>query len=265
MENERILPPTPYEPGPDNLCGCLFFLLFVVEFIQILSYRNEKNLETDGFNTSSDNPFITTVVLHDTESTFCLDGTVHSEKCSMYAFQVLHDFMMHGGELPVDPDGAIFISFLSSFRIRAPGAVFAGIDLFLTSVVVPLHMLAVLKMERLPVGTTHDAISYNWKVHCAERILMILFICRFLFEHRELHVLFHTILFTEDIVVIRTIAGIRHRILWIEAINVLKALHERYKAVHVRTVLVHIDYCYVFISNTDLDIVCREQLIILNF
>ena len=236
-----------------------------MEFIQVLPYRNEKNLESDGFNPSSNDPAVTTIVLHDPESAFRLDGTVHSEKGSLYAFQVLHDFMMHGGELPVDPDGAIFISFLTSFRIRAPGAVFAGIDLFLTSVVVPLYMLAVLQVERLPIWTAHDAIFPDWEIHCPELILMILFICRFLFEHRELHVLFHTILFTEDIVVIRTIAGIRHRILWIEAINVLKALHERYKAVHVSTVLVHIDYCYVFISNTDLDIVCREQLIILNF
>ena len=114
--NERILPPTPYESGADNLCGCLCFLLFVVEFIQILPYRNEENLESDGFNPSSNNPAVTTVVLHDPESAFRLDGTVHSEKDTMYAFQVLHDFMMHGGELPVDPDSAIFISLLTSFR-----------------------------------------------------------------------------------------------------------------------------------------------------
>jgi len=180
----------------------------------------------------------------------------------MYAFQVLHDFMMHGGELPINPDGAIFISPLATFRIRTPGAVFAGIDLFLASVVVPLHMLAVLQMERLPIWTPHEAILPDREIHCPEWILIILFIYCFHFEHRELHVLLHTILFTEDIVVIRTIAGIRYTILWIEAINVLKALHERYKAVHVRTILVLIDYYNVFISNTDLDIICWEQLII---
>ena len=143
-DNERILPPTPYESGADNLCGRLCFLLFVVEFIQILPYRNKKYLESDRSDTSSNNPVITAVILHDPESAFCLDGTVHSEKGSMYAFQVLHDFMMHGGELPIDPDSTVFISLLTSFRIGAAGAVFACIDLFLASVVVPPHMLAVL-------------------------------------------------------------------------------------------------------------------------
>ena len=117
-------------------------------------------------------------------------------------------------------------------------------------------------MERFPVGTAHDAIISDRKVHCPERILMILFICRFLLEHRELHVLFHTVLFAEDIVVIRAVTGIRDRILWIEAINVLKVLHQRYKAVHVRTLLVHIDYRDVFIRNADLDVIGRKELVI---
>ena len=113
-------------------------------FIQILPYRNEKNLEPDVFDASSDDPAVTTIVLHDPESAFRLDGTVHSEKGSMYAFQVLHDFVMHGSELPIDADCAVLIGLLAPLRIRAAGAVFTGIDLFLASVAVPPYMLAVL-------------------------------------------------------------------------------------------------------------------------
>ena len=137
---ERILPPTPYEFDADNLCGCLCYLWFVVEFIQILLYKNEENLESDEINPSSNDSVVTTVVLHEPKSAFRLDGTVHSEKASMYAFQVLHDFMMHGGVPPVNPDGAIFISLLTPAPHKGTRSSRRRYRALPASVVVPLRI-----------------------------------------------------------------------------------------------------------------------------
>ena len=70
------------------------------------------------------------------------------------------------------------------------------------------------------------------------------------------------ILFTENIVIIRAVTGIRYRIFGVESINIMELIHEGDETVHIWTVLVHINNRYILIRHTDLDIIRREQLVI---
>ena len=59
------------------LCGSCCFFLFIVIFIKIVSNRNKKYFEQYRFYSSSDSPFVPTVVFYDAKCTFCLNGSVH--------------------------------------------------------------------------------------------------------------------------------------------------------------------------------------------
>ena len=117
-------------------------------------------------------------------------------------------------------------------------------------------------MKRLTIRAAHDSVLTDLEIDSTERILMILLIRRFLLEHRELHIFLHAVLLTEDVVVIGSVTGICNRILRVETIDVPKSIHQRNKAVHVCTILVYVNNCYIFICNSDLDVVCRKQLVI---
>ena len=60
-----------------SLCGSCCFFLFIVIFIKIVSNRNKKYFEQYRFYSSSDSPFVPTVVFYDAKCTFCLNGPVH--------------------------------------------------------------------------------------------------------------------------------------------------------------------------------------------
>ena len=59
------------------LYGSCCFFLFIVIFIKIVSNRNKKYFEQYRFYSSSDSPFVPTVVFYDAKCTFCLNGSVH--------------------------------------------------------------------------------------------------------------------------------------------------------------------------------------------
>ena len=59
------------------LCGSCCFFLFIVILIKIVSNRNKKYFEQYRFYSSSDSPFVPTVVFYDAKCTFCLNGSVH--------------------------------------------------------------------------------------------------------------------------------------------------------------------------------------------
>ena len=83
-------------------------------------------------------------MFYDTESSLGLDRTVHSEKCSVYAFQVLYHFLVHGCQLLVNADRPVSFGLLTFLGIGTAGAVFTAVYLFLPSVSVSFHMLPVL-------------------------------------------------------------------------------------------------------------------------
>ena len=231
-------------------------------FIKILSDRNEKYFKPDGFDASTHDSLVPSVIFHDSKSTFCLYGSVHSQECSMDTLQVVYNLLMHGSELMVDPYSSVLIALFTLLCIRASGAVLASVYLLLPPVGVTLYMTAALKMKGLPIRTPHDTVWPDREVNRPERILTILPVRCFLLEHGELHVLFHTVLFTEDVVVIGTISGICYRVLRIKTVGITEPVHERNKAIHIGPVLVYIDHGNIFVGNTDLYIICGKQLVI---
>ncbi len=59
--------------------------------------------------------------------------------------------------------------------------------------------------------------------------------CRWFFflKHWEFHIFFQSILFTENIVIIRAVTGIRYRIFGVESINIMELIHEGDETVHI--------------------------------
>lgn len=202
-------------------------------FIEIVSDRDEENFELYRFYTSSHNPFVPAIIFHDPKGTFCLYGTIHSQECPMDALQVVYHFLMHGGKLMVDSHSSVLIALFTSFRIRTSRAILASIYFLLPAIVVPLYMTAVLKTKGLSVRTSHDSVCPDREVDYTKRILMVLSVGCFLLEHGELHVLLHTVLFTEDVIVVRTVPGICDRVLRIKSVDIPELIHERNKAVHI--------------------------------
>ena len=64
--------------------------------IEIVPDRDKENFEPYGINTSSHDPFIPAVILHDPKGAFCLYGTIHSQERPMDALQVVYHFLVHG-------------------------------------------------------------------------------------------------------------------------------------------------------------------------
>ena len=112
--------------------------------------RDKENFEPYGINTSSHDPFIPAVILHDPKGAFCLYGTIHSQERPMDILQVVYHFLMHGGQLMVDPHGSVLIAFSASYCIRTSGAVLASVYFLLPSIGAPLYIAAVLQMKGLP-------------------------------------------------------------------------------------------------------------------
>ena len=202
-------------------------------FIEIVPDRNEKYFEPYRIYTSSHYPFVPAIILHDPKGTFCLYGSIHSQEHSVDALQVVYHFLMHGGKLMVDSHSPVLIALFASFCIRTSRAILASIYFLLPAIVVPPYMAAVLKMKGLSVRTSHDSVCPDREVNGPKRILMVFPVCCLLLEHGELHVFFHTVLFTKDVVVVRTVSGICDRVLRIKAVDIPELIHKRNKAVHI--------------------------------
>ena len=105
-------------------------------FIKIVSDRNEKYFKQYRFYSSSDNSFVPPIVFHDTKSTFCLDGSVHPQKCSLDTFEIFYHFLMHRCKFAVDPNSTVFICLFTLFCVWTAGAIFTLIHFFLTPILV---------------------------------------------------------------------------------------------------------------------------------
>ena len=117
-------------------------------------------------------------------------------------------------------------------------------------------------MECFIVRTSHDTLLINSEVNCTKWIFMIFLILSFLFKHWKFHILFNSVLFTENIIVVWAISSICHRIFGIESISLFEVLHQRNETIHIRTIMVHVNNCNIFICYTNLYIICWQKLII---
>ena len=169
---------------------------------------------------------------------------------------------MHRCKFTVAPNDTVFICLFTLFCVWTSGTVLTLVVFFLTSILVSLYVFSIPKIKVFPVWTTHNSVFTNWKIYRSEWIFTILPVSSLFLEHGEFHILFHSMLFTKDVIVVRTISGICHWILRIKAICSIKLVHQRNKTIHVWAILIYINNSNVFIRNTNLHIVSWKQLVI---
>jgi len=141
---KSITPLTPQIGFLTVLCSFQFPHLFVVEFIEILSDRNKINFQANRIDSSSRDSFVPTVTFYDSKCSFGLDGSIHSEQSTMDTFQIFYHFFMHSGKFMVDSHRSVFIGLFTFVCIWTSATVFTLVYFFLSSVLIPFYMLAVL-------------------------------------------------------------------------------------------------------------------------
>lgn len=124
----------------------------------------------------------------------------------------------------VEPNGTVLSVFYIVLHMDSRNNLHTDILLPVVHTCFPLHF-TILKIKAFPVWTTHDSVLPDWEIYCTKWIFMILLVSSFFLEHGELHIFFHSMLLTEDVIVVRTISGICDWILWIETIYILKLVH----------------------------------------
>ena len=67
--------------------------------------------------------------------------------------------------------------------------------------------------------------------------------------------------FAVQVVVVRAVTGVRYGILRIEAVQIMKLLHQRHEAIHIGAVVVDVCHGDILIRHADLYVVCRQQLL----
>ena len=132
---------------------------------------------------------------------------------------------MHRCKFAVDPYSTVFICLFTLFCIWTAGAIFTLIHFFLTPILVPFYVFSILKIKAFPIWTTHDSAFPDWKIYCTKWIFMILLVCSLFLEHGKFHIFFHSMLPTEDVIVVRTISSICYWVLRIKAICSIKLVH----------------------------------------
>ena len=93
--------------------------MFVIEFIEVETDRNQENLQFNPLLTFPHQPFVPSVIFHYAESALGLYRSVHSEKRTVNAFEVVQHLLVHGGKLMVQADGSVFVAFFALFCVRA--------------------------------------------------------------------------------------------------------------------------------------------------
>ena len=167
------------------------YLLLPMVFVQVEANRNQKNFHFHWIHASSDNPVIFPIVLHHSESTFCLDSTVPSQQKSAGICQSSDDVSMDLCKLTIQADPSVMRCFLATFCIRTAIAVLTFIDFFLTAILVALNVFPVDEFELLSIGTEQRSINRRLEINRTEWVIVILLVCRFFEEHGEFHTGFH--------------------------------------------------------------------------
>ena len=66
-----------------------FTVLFFMELVQVMTDKKQKNLQFHRRQTPSHDTFVPTIIFQNAEFPFSLYGTIHPEKCSMYASKIV--------------------------------------------------------------------------------------------------------------------------------------------------------------------------------
>ena len=121
-----------------------------------MSDRNKKNLQANRSDASSYDSFVPTIIFYDSKCPFCLNGSIHSEQCSMDTFMIFYHFLMHSSKFVVDPYRSILIGLFAFFCVWTSGTVFALVYFFLSSILISFHMLTILQMKCFSVSHADD-------------------------------------------------------------------------------------------------------------
>ena len=120
---------------------------------------------------------------------------------------------MECGKFPVQSYYTVlFRRFTTLCPVWTSFAVFAFVDFFLSSVLIPFYVPVIFENEFPSVRTNQVTFRIPSEVYCTVRIVTVCFTFRFFLKHGEFHVLFHVVFFTIQIVIIGTISCICHRI-----------------------------------------------------
>ena len=78
-----------------------------------MAQGNKEKFKFYPLQAFSDDSLVPSVILHDSETTLCLDRSVHAKKSSMNAFQVIEDFLVESCQFFIETDCPVFIRFLA--------------------------------------------------------------------------------------------------------------------------------------------------------
>ena len=154
----------PEKASKEHSGNVLFFHGFVAELVEIVTDRNEKNLQSDGIEPSAHDSPVPSVVFHNAKCTFCLNRTVHSQQCAMDTVQIIQHLPVHRGQLLVDSHRSVLRRLFAFGCIGAAAAILAFKYFLLPSVFVSVHVLSIAEMEGLSIRTAHDAVRINLEV-----------------------------------------------------------------------------------------------------
>lgn len=117
-------------------------------------------------------------------------------------------------------------------------------------------------MELLSVRTYEITVCVYRKINCSVRIVTIFIILAFFFIHGKFHIFFHAVFFAVKIIVETSVFCVCYRIFRVFSVYLIELFHQRPEAVHIRSILFYVIYCDIFITDTELNIVARQQLIV---
>ena len=148
--------------------------LLVVVLVEIKTAGNHRKLQNYGFQTSSEGPFIRPIPFYDAVSTLGLNASVHAQKRSVYAFQIVQNFLMELRQLLIQPyDPSVGFALIAFLPVWATGTVLTYIQLFRSAVLISADMDVRVMRKCLPVRTDHLTFFVSLEIHSTEGIFSV--------------------------------------------------------------------------------------------
>lgn len=169
---------------------------------------------------------------------------------------------MKTGKLFIQPDDTVALAFAAPFLMRAASAVLALVILLGPSITVSLYGVTFEIMDFFVSRADRAPVFVYWEVHCTVWVVMVCFVSALFLEHRELHVFFHAVFFTVEIVIQTAVSCVCYRVFRISAVLPVEFFHQRRKTVYIRSILLPIKNSDIFVTDSKLNVVPRKKLVI---
>lgn len=163
----------PEKASKEHSGNVLFFHGFVAELVEIVTDRNEKNLQSDGIEPSAHDSPVPSVIFHNAKCTFCLNRTVHSQQCAMDTVQIIQHLPVHRGQLLVDSHHSVLRRLFAFGCIGAAAAILAFKYFLLPSVFVSLYVLSITDMLTLQLSSSFRSEQYPLSANANSTVFSI--------------------------------------------------------------------------------------------